>query len=370
MSRAASCSPWARPSARRTCCPARWRCGAATPSRPRAWEPAVRGRHAAGRAASGGRGAPRRRLLRAGRHREVLAEAQVLVRAAPLRERALGSAGPRAVPVRPAGARRCGTIHQLKGILAEQSGPRSGPGRWSRSRTSILRQDTSLLVADGARPVSHLSVPGPQAVRRRGRGPFFGRDDDVAACLEPARTRCSPWSVPRARASPRWSGPGWRRPCGATGTPVSSITPGCPPHGVADRARSRARGGPGGGPVRGGVLAVRRTPSEQRQFLRALTAEASSRGRWSSRCAPTTWPTSPPTRPSRVSSNAGCTCSARWARQGLRSAIEDTGAASGAAARAGSGRPARPRGRGTTPARCRCCRTRCARPGSDARAAP
>ena len=84
-------------------------------------------------------------LLRAGRYREVLSEAQVLVRAAPLREhrwmllaRAQYQSGQQGEALR--------TIHQLKGVLAEHLGIDPGPDVVALE-TSILRQDS--LVAGG-----------------------------------------------------------------------------------------------------------------------------------------------------------------------------------------------------------------------------
>ncbi len=84
-------------------------------------------------------------LLRAGRYREVLSEAQVLVRAAPLREhrwvllaRAQYQSGQQGEALR--------TIHQLKGVLAEHLGIDPGPDVVALE-TSILRQDS--LIAGG-----------------------------------------------------------------------------------------------------------------------------------------------------------------------------------------------------------------------------
>ncbi|MFN8136150.1 MAG: AfsR/SARP family transcriptional regulator [Propionicimonas sp.] len=83
--------------------------------------------------------------LRAGRHREVLAEAQGLVRAAPLRERrwaqlalAEYKAGNQGEALR--------VIHQLKSVLLQQLGIDPGPDVMALEQ-AIFRQDESLMVA-------------------------------------------------------------------------------------------------------------------------------------------------------------------------------------------------------------------------------
>ena len=121
-------------------------------------------------------------LLRAGRYREVLSEAQVLVRAAPLREqrwvllaRAQYQSGQQGEALR--------TIHQLKGVLAEHLGIDPGPDVVALE-TSILRQDRSLLVADAPAPAATCPWLGLRAYGVEDADWFFGRDDDVAACLE------------------------------------------------------------------------------------------------------------------------------------------------------------------------------------------
>ncbi|GCD92303.1 BTAD domain-containing putative transcriptional regulator [Nocardioides sp. LS1] len=125
-------------------------------------------------------------LMRAGRHREVLAECQSLVRAAPLRERrwALLAYG-QYLAGRQGEALR--TIHQVKVLLAEQLGIDPSPDLAALEQ-AILRQDASLLV-DDALPAGDEACPyqGLMAYDVGDADSFFGRDDDVAACLDVLR---------------------------------------------------------------------------------------------------------------------------------------------------------------------------------------
>ena len=158
-------------------------------------------------------------VLRAGRYREVLSEAQVLVRAAPLREhrwvllaRAQYQSGQQGEALR--------TIHQLKGVLAEHLGIDPGPDVVALEM-SILRQDTSLLVADAPAPSATCPWLGlGRTASRTPTGSSAGTTTWPPALRSWRGPRCSPWSVPRARASPRCSGPGWRQPCDVAGNPV------------------------------------------------------------------------------------------------------------------------------------------------------
>ena len=105
--------------------------------------------------------------LRTGRHLEVLATAEGMVRSAPLREarwtllaRAQYQAGNQTDALR--------TIRRLKSLLADQFG--LDPGAELESlEEAILRQDDSLLVGDSVADQQRLPVPGPDAVRRRRR---------------------------------------------------------------------------------------------------------------------------------------------------------------------------------------------------------
>jgi WD40 repeat protein/DNA-binding SARP family transcriptional activator len=121
--------------------------------------------------------------LQAGHHLEVLAQAQEHVAAAPLRERRWGllalaqyQAGRQAEALR--------TLHRVRAILANELGIDPSPDLVALEQ-AILQQDPSLLVEP--------AIPEPSAVcPYRGLMPydvedsetFFGRDADLAACLE------------------------------------------------------------------------------------------------------------------------------------------------------------------------------------------
>ena len=120
--------------------------------------------------------------LRLGRPREVLATAQAMVRAAPLRERrwcllataqyAAGSQG-----------EALGTMRQLRHVLAEQLGVDPGPEAMQLER-AILQQNASL---PGATPsTSSTGCPwlGMRSYDVEDADQFFGRDADVATCLD------------------------------------------------------------------------------------------------------------------------------------------------------------------------------------------
>jgi len=121
--------------------------------------------------------------LRVGHHDEVLAQAQALVRAAPLRERrwsllalAQYRSGAQGEALR--------TIHQLKSVLARQLGIDASPEVMALEQ-AILRQDASLLTGPALAPAS-ATCPW-QGLQPYGEGDadrFFGRGSDVDACLE------------------------------------------------------------------------------------------------------------------------------------------------------------------------------------------
>jgi WD40 repeat protein/DNA-binding SARP family transcriptional activator len=126
--------------------------------------------------------------LHAGRFREVLGDAQGMVKASPLRERrwallalAQYQAGRQGEALR--------TIHQVKSLLVHQLGLDPGPELASLEQ-AILRQDESLLV-EGAIPAGDRACPyqGLTAYDVDDAESFFGRDADLAACLGLLRTR-------------------------------------------------------------------------------------------------------------------------------------------------------------------------------------
>ena len=215
--------------------------------------------------------------LRAGRHDEVLAEAQALVRAAPLRERrwallalAQYRSGAQGEALR--------TIHQLKSVLARQLGIDAGHEVMALEQ-AILRQDPSLLSAPALAP-SAANCPW-QGLKPYGEGDadrFFGRETDVDACLEILRrtsllvlvgpSGCGKSSLLHAGVAATLRG---------RGRPVVSITPSTHPM-QAITALGRAR------PET--VLLVDQFEevfslcadlNERQEFMQALTAEAAAR---------------------------------------------------------------------------------------------
>ncbi len=126
-------------------------------------------------------------FLRTGRHPDVLAAAESMVKAAPLRERrwtllalAQYQSGRQVEALR--------TIRRLKSLLADKLGLDPGP-HLSSLEEAILRQDDSLL--------AHVTRPTSSTCPYRGLMPydvedsesFFGRDNDVYTCLELLKTR-------------------------------------------------------------------------------------------------------------------------------------------------------------------------------------
>ncbi len=215
-------------------------------------------------------------LLRAGRYREVLAEAQALVQAAPLREhrwsllaRAQYLSGQQGDALR--------TIHQLKGVLAEQLGIDPGPDVVALEQ-SILRQDTSLLVADARAPSAVCPWQGltPYGVGDADR--FFGREEDVAACLEVLAE-----AAVLALAGPSGSGKSSILRAGVAaalrrrGTPSVIITPGTHP---LQALTALATAEPDAALLVDQceeLFSLCDDAAEQQEFFRALSAEATTR---------------------------------------------------------------------------------------------
>lgn len=126
--------------------------------------------------------------LAAGRVTEVLATCQTLVREAPLREqrwallaRAQYQAGQQADALR--------TIHHLKGVLARQLGIDPSPDLIALEQ-AILQQDPDLAVPESAgEPIDNCPWPGLQAYDVEDAEWYFGRESEVADCLDVLRTR-------------------------------------------------------------------------------------------------------------------------------------------------------------------------------------
>ncbi|WP_281280831.1 BTAD domain-containing putative transcriptional regulator [Nocardioides guangzhouensis] len=121
--------------------------------------------------------------LKAGHHREVLAEAQAMVRAAPLRERrwqllalAQYQSGRQGEALR--------TLHRLRQVLVRELGLDPGPDLVAFEQ-AILRQEPGLLVEPArASPEERCPYRGLTPYDVTDAESFFGRDGDVAACLE------------------------------------------------------------------------------------------------------------------------------------------------------------------------------------------
>jgi DNA-binding SARP family transcriptional activator/WD40 repeat protein/energy-coupling factor transporter ATP-binding protein EcfA2 len=120
-------------------------------------------------------------MLRSGRPREVLALAQSLVRAAPLRERrwellvlAQYQTGAQGEALR--------SLRQLRSVLARELGIDPSPEMLALER-SILNQDPRLLVPQQRAGTAQCPWQGLRAYDVDDTERFFGRDADVAACL-------------------------------------------------------------------------------------------------------------------------------------------------------------------------------------------
>ena len=215
-------------------------------------------------------------LLRAGRYREVLSEAQVLVRAAPLREhrwvllaRAQYQSGQQGEALR--------TIHQLKAVLAEHLGIDPGPDVVALE-TSILRQDASLLVADAPAPSATCPWLGLRPYGVEDADWFFGRDDDVAACLEIlARTSVLALVGPSGCGKSSLLRAGLAAALRRRGQPSVTITPGAHPMESLTALAQAPRGAALLIDQCEELFSLCENLEEQQEFLRALTAEAPNR---------------------------------------------------------------------------------------------
>ncbi|HEX5861101.1 MAG TPA: BTAD domain-containing putative transcriptional regulator [Nocardioides sp.] len=121
-------------------------------------------------------------LLRSGRSREVLARAHDLVRSAPLRERrwellalAQYQTGAQGEALR--------SLRQLRGILSRELGIDPSPEMQALEQ-SILNQDPRLLVPQQRAGAAECPWLGLRAYDVDDAERFFGRDADVAACVE------------------------------------------------------------------------------------------------------------------------------------------------------------------------------------------
>jgi energy-coupling factor transporter ATP-binding protein EcfA2 len=120
-------------------------------------------------------------VLRAGRYREVLSEAQARVAEAPLRERrwallalAQYQAGRQAHALR--------TLQQIRMVLARELGLDPGPDIMALEE-AILRQDPGLVAAQLPEPSSVCPYLGLVPYGVGDSDAFFGRDTEVSECL-------------------------------------------------------------------------------------------------------------------------------------------------------------------------------------------
>ena len=307
--------------------------------------------------------------LRAGHHREVLAEAQAWSRGAAAGA-PLGAAGAGAVPGRRQGEALRTILHGCGRVLVDELGLDPGP-EWSRwSRRSCARTP---------RCSSRLRCPSPSACARTAA---WCRTTWATPRRSSAATRT--WRVPAtgcatvgvlAVVGPSGSGKSSLVRAGVAaalrrdGRAVVDRHPGRHPAGRADgAARTVAPLGPGGRPVRGGRSRCARTPPSSDAFLdraRATHADTRTAGPRAPRRPPRRRLGTPRVRPA---GRAGAVPAGRDG--GRRPAGGDRGTGP-------AGRPAcSSRGWSTcwsarsraSRARCRCCPTPCARPGSAARA--
>jgi WD40 repeat protein/DNA-binding SARP family transcriptional activator/energy-coupling factor transporter ATP-binding protein EcfA2 len=124
--------------------------------------------------------------LRSGQHDRVLAKAAVLVSEAPLRERrwallalAQYQTGRQGDALR--------TLRRVRSVLNDELGLDPGP-EITQLEQAILRQDASLVVTAGLPdPGPECPYPGLMAYEVADAHGFFGRDEDVSACLRRLR---------------------------------------------------------------------------------------------------------------------------------------------------------------------------------------
>jgi hypothetical protein len=126
-------------------------------------------------------------FLRTGRHLDVLATAEAMVKAEPLRERrwqllalAQYQAGRQTESLR--------TVSRVKRVLAEQLGIDPGP-ELAALEEAILRQDVSLQAGGPVPTTGTCPYRGLLPFDLDDHEAFFGRDDDVRTCLDILRQR-------------------------------------------------------------------------------------------------------------------------------------------------------------------------------------
>ena len=281
----------------------------------------------------------------------------------------VGAAGAGPVPGRAAGRR---VAHPAPGprVLVDELGVDPGP-ELVELEQAILRQDPALVAAVGPdRAERDVPLPRPGALRRRRRRRVLRSRTARSrrAWAGSPRSACSRSSDPRAAGSRRWCAPAWLPSLRTQRPPRRGVTPGSRPMDALTAL-------PASGPVP--VLVVDQCeeavtlcddPAVQATFFAALAAHAErgAAGHRAARRPPRRAVGSPGLRPPRRARAAPVE---RHERR--RPAGRDRGPRPSGRPAAGA-RPGRSAGAGgarVSRGRCRCCRTRCTRRGSDARAA-
>ena len=223
--------------------------------------------------------------LRAGHHREVLAEAQARAAEAPLRERRWALLALAQYQVgRQGDALR--TLHQARARCSSPSWASSPGSELVALEQAILRQDPSLVRRGRpARARRRLPVPGSGALRRRRRRRASSAATGGRGVPGPARRGRR--ADGRRTLGQREVVAGARRRGRVAATQRPSRRgdhPGCPARSTRCIAAAGvgSGAGPGRRPVRGGRHAVRR-PGRASDVLRGPRRPRRTRRRWSSR---------------------------------------------------------------------------------------
>ena len=288
-----------------------------------------------------------RRRSDAGRARDVVERARALVAAGAVPGAPAGSCW-HARCTGPGGGRRRSARSSALGRCWSRVRAGSRAVSWSSSRRMLLRQDPSLRPRSSPEVSATCPYRGLLPYDAADADSFFGREDDTAACLRRLRD-----SGVLTVIGPSGVGKSSLVRAGVVARLVRERDPGAghharrTPDGLAGRAEAAGPADPGGGPGRGGGHASAPTRPSGRGTSRPWrAARGRRRRRWCSRCGPTTWATWRRTRRSPGVLEDGLYLLGPMSEPELRERDRRPGSARRAAARAGPGRPAGPRGRG------------------------